>query len=601
MSLEDIAKANADKTRLDRMKRVTKPKPSIQNATYLGKAEDGTDIVQVDGQIGETSGHRLISNKSMAIGDRVQLRPSSNGLQRVDAKNQPPVINEVTEEKDVLYFWFDEIEYYSLLTNDLVTYEFYLEAKGSTNLAVKGGAIGATFEFKPDGGSYASITLSETETPLSGSGTLKITYANPDQEDFKDGAIFFYNGKVAEKARAVVRFKLFDYRDTRPTLESSQVTVNNRFIANPNLGRTTKNKIKVGYTVSGAWNPVFDSLFAINTGISEISPNGTGDMEFVGFPTQLPIGIFHYAPPINIQTITLKRNDRYKSVGIKGLDKMTFAMLPQPAKMRYRFDDLALRNTALGDAAPESTAPTPTVDDAGFRILFNASGITDSSWGSTTAVDKYSKAYWDGFVWTLEPVGDDYLIQQIAEVLVTDTAPVSPSKGDLYVFTNSGTADGSWGLTESVERFDQVLWDGTVWLFEPIGYYFYAGLDTDANSIRSGALSRSLPLSDTITSYTQSGLSLTINLANPVTSYNQTFVFFALTRWLEFDYRYGASYDNELLTIEATCNEQVLTQDFVVSSSELSATFSFIDFAEASTLNLSIRFKRQSGSNWFQV
>ena len=94
MSLDDIAKRNADQTRLDRMKRVnaTAKKNTIQNGTYLGKAEDGTDIVMIDGQIGATSGHRLISNKSMSEGDRVQLRPSANGLQRVDAKNQPPKI-----------------------------------------------------------------------------------------------------------------------------------------------------------------------------------------------------------------------------------------------------------------------------------------------------------------------------------------------------------------------------------------------------------------------------------------------------------------------------------------------------------------------------
>lgn len=122
MSLEDIAKANADQTRLDRMKRVTKPKQAkaIQNATYLGKAEDGTDIVQVDGQIGATSGHRLISNKSMAIGDRVQLRPSFNGLQRVDAKNQSIPQKEV--EKDVL----DQRYPVKILYLDQVTNSFYI-------------------------------------------------------------------------------------------------------------------------------------------------------------------------------------------------------------------------------------------------------------------------------------------------------------------------------------------------------------------------------------------------------------------------------------------------------------------------------------------
>lgn len=101
--MDKIAKRNADQTRIDRMRKLNAKsnKKTIQNATYLGKASDGTDIVQIDGQTGATSGYRLISNKSMAIGDRVQFRPSPSGLQRVDAKNQPPQAKKLIEIKPI--------------------------------------------------------------------------------------------------------------------------------------------------------------------------------------------------------------------------------------------------------------------------------------------------------------------------------------------------------------------------------------------------------------------------------------------------------------------------------------------------------------------
>jgi len=98
MGILDDARALQSRKRVDRLLTVKQKK--IKGATYLGKDPiDGTDIVQVDG--GEpVSGFRLISNNPISIGDRVSLRPSQGGLQRVDAPNVKP--DDVIEDPETL-------------------------------------------------------------------------------------------------------------------------------------------------------------------------------------------------------------------------------------------------------------------------------------------------------------------------------------------------------------------------------------------------------------------------------------------------------------------------------------------------------------------
>jgi len=96
MSILDDARALQSRKRTDRL--LTPTQKKIRGATYLGKDPiDGTDIVQVDGDE-PVSGFRLISNNPISIGDRVSLRPSQGGLQRVDAPNVKPD-NEVQIEE----------------------------------------------------------------------------------------------------------------------------------------------------------------------------------------------------------------------------------------------------------------------------------------------------------------------------------------------------------------------------------------------------------------------------------------------------------------------------------------------------------------------
>ena len=95
MGLADIARAKQIQKQLDRLQSVQdaeeRDRHAYKFATYQGKDPvDGTDIIEVNGA--KTSGFKLISNAPLSIGDRVNLRPNQQGLQRVDAKNVAPVI-----------------------------------------------------------------------------------------------------------------------------------------------------------------------------------------------------------------------------------------------------------------------------------------------------------------------------------------------------------------------------------------------------------------------------------------------------------------------------------------------------------------------------
>jgi YVTN family beta-propeller protein len=108
MGLADIARAKQIQKQLDRLQAVQESEERDRNAykfaTYQGKDPvDGTDIVEVDGVA--TSGFKLMSNAPLGIGDRVNLRPNQQGLQRVDAKNVAPVVHEIAEEiEKIIYF-----------------------------------------------------------------------------------------------------------------------------------------------------------------------------------------------------------------------------------------------------------------------------------------------------------------------------------------------------------------------------------------------------------------------------------------------------------------------------------------------------------------
>ena len=109
MGLADIARAKQIQKQLDRLQSAQdaeeRDRHAYKFATYQGKDPvDGTDIVEVDGV--KTSGFKLMSNAPLSIGDRVNLRPNQQGLQRVDAKNVAPVVDDIIAEEieKIIYF-----------------------------------------------------------------------------------------------------------------------------------------------------------------------------------------------------------------------------------------------------------------------------------------------------------------------------------------------------------------------------------------------------------------------------------------------------------------------------------------------------------------
>ena len=109
MGLADIARAKQIQKQLDRLQSAQdaeeRDRHAYKFATYQGKDPvDGTDIVEVDGV--KTSGFRLMSNAPLSIGDRVNLRPNQQGLQRVDAQNVAPVVDDIIAEEieKIIYF-----------------------------------------------------------------------------------------------------------------------------------------------------------------------------------------------------------------------------------------------------------------------------------------------------------------------------------------------------------------------------------------------------------------------------------------------------------------------------------------------------------------
>ena len=106
MGLADIARAKQIQKQLDRLQSVQdaeeRDRHAYKFATYQGKDPvDGTDIVEVNGA--RTSGFKLISNAPLSIGDRVNLRPNQQGLQRVDAKNVAPIPKTIIEPKKLIF------------------------------------------------------------------------------------------------------------------------------------------------------------------------------------------------------------------------------------------------------------------------------------------------------------------------------------------------------------------------------------------------------------------------------------------------------------------------------------------------------------------
>jgi len=192
MSILDDARALQSRKRVDRLLTVKQKK--IKGATYLGKDPiDGTDIVQVDGDE-PVSGFRLISNKPISIGDRVSLRPSQGGLQRVDAPNVKP--DDIAPEL---------IDIEVILSNLKLTVN---NPNPSANESLEVTGAGVVKRYRYTNGVFLSQTNYRASDFVS-TGTLPTSFtANDDNIVIFDPFPPFLNGGIIEISKRLIRFTL---------------------------------------------------------------------------------------------------------------------------------------------------------------------------------------------------------------------------------------------------------------------------------------------------------------------------------------------------------------------------------------------------------
>lgn len=254
-------------------------------ATYQGKDPvDGTDIVEVDGV--KTSGFKLMSNRSLNIGDRVNLRPLQSGLQRVDAKNVAPRSETealVDAEKFVYEFFFPYWKYYVVYINVAAPdYPIIFDLIGANiNRIDLSGLSGYTYSIL---GNTITITLS---SPVS----------HPFNSSFSAN-IYYFDGSYPVKFSITSIGNLpstLSYLDKRPYVadkrdlnifylnlsanidwlkgvygatftDSATSTTSPKTIT---FSAPTKIKIKIGFTISGGG-------FTGSETVNAIAVNGAG-------------------------------------------------------------------------------------------------------------------------------------------------------------------------------------------------------------------------------------------------------------------------------------------------------------------------------------
>ena len=190
MGLADIARAKQIQKQLDRLQSVQdaeeRDRHAYKFATYQGKDPvDGTDIVAVDGV--KTSGFRLMSNAPLEIGDRVNLRPNQQGLQRVDAKNvaiiKEPIIEVIKKSVPYTIIWglntvrfaFYDDNGGASVTDSGATFISY-DTKGDIDLLNSSTNISDTKQLFPDYSEYQYL-YGFQNTNLD-TGTINLSFGN---------------------------------------------------------------------------------------------------------------------------------------------------------------------------------------------------------------------------------------------------------------------------------------------------------------------------------------------------------------------------------------------------------------------------------------
>lgn len=316
-------------------------------ATYQGKDPvDGTDIVSVNGET--TSGYKLISNASLDIGDRVSLRPNQGGLQRVDAKNNPPENPVADIPPDVAEYYFG-LNYMYFVGAGIEDYsleqEIILEGDTITDLTIRAfiGEGEITYELVGNTFTFVWVTVGdfviEYRRESQRLAAVFVIYDNPEPSLSTNT-----RNLIARYATFVCGVKgrdLIGFRDDATT------TFNN--------ARSLKSQVDISLESN---NP-FRSYMLLKS-VTDGDPVDFTDLEkittkFIRFPQYGLIEFEGGIPPTtDLLTFTLKKNNRQKGKIIKKYDFLELKTLKSNQHLSYL---IAVSVFDLGEIELDPLAP----------------------------------------------------------------------------------------------------------------------------------------------------------------------------------------------------------------------------------------------------
>ena len=329
MGLADIARAKQIQKQLDRLQSVQdaeeRDRHAYKFATYQGKDPvDGTDIVEVNGA--KTSGFKLMSNAPLSIGDRVNLRPNQQGLQRVDSKNVAPVIDQAPIELDITEYYFG-LNY--------VYFAAVFETSSSITIILEGAIFDLTIRAFAGGGEISySLTGNTFEFTFITVGEFAIEYRR--ETDGLACVFVFVNAGVTSSppivAHSGIQFsREYTYavcgvknNDQLSFLDSSSITIFNN-------AKSLKSKINILL----ATNTVFRAY--MNLGVEVVSSSFDPvyfpaaqniEVAFDKYPQYAQIIFSDGLPPTSdLLTFTLKKNKKQKGKIVKKFDSLEMKTL----------------------------------------------------------------------------------------------------------------------------------------------------------------------------------------------------------------------------------------------------------------------------------
>ena len=128
-------------------------------------------------------------------------------------------------------------------------------------------------------------------------------------------------------------------------------------------------------------------------------------------------------------------------------------------------------------ADPQFKVVSETQPDQVLKIDLEVNSIDDLGDVDLTALDSDAFLMWDGTKWTNRVLDVSGLEFQRTVDLTTETAPLNPATGDLYINSVSGTVDASWtgiGGTSATEL------QAAVWSAENSRWYLTTEIGSTA-------------------------------------------------------------------------------------------------------------------------